>query len=466
MDRGDPSFAGQRVTVMGLGRFGGGIAVVNFLLDSGARVTLTDLQSATALQQSLAQIDVSRLESLVLGEHRLEDFVTADLIVVSPALNPNRNRYTLAAIEQGTPLTSEIEIFWRNCRGSKIVVTGTVGKSTTSTLIHTMLQAAGRAAFLGGNIGVSLLPTVGSIREEDWVVLELSSFQLSQLASTQPIPEITVVTNFRPNHLDWHPSIDDYRQCKEQASRWQTDRQVTILNRDDEALRNWPGAGKRIWFGRSLQESEQGARVAPEGILLQAETGQTMIPFSQLPDRFQYRHLQENLAAALAVTGICLELPPNQLVDGVRRFEPLSHRLEVLSVDGPVTFVNDSKATTPEATIAAVQSMAKPIYLILGGKDKQVDLRPMCEAFSQRVQGVACIGDVGETLADHFRELTPGLPVEVAASLDHAVEWSISRARSGDIVLLSPGCASHSEFYNFEHRGDEFRRIVSELLSR
>ncbi|MEW4489747.1 UDP-N-acetylmuramoyl-L-alanine--D-glutamate ligase [Thalassoglobus sp. JC818] len=466
MDRGDSSFAGQRVTVMGLGRFGGGIAVVNFLLDSGARVTLTDLQPASGLERSLSQIDVSRLESLVLGQHQMEDFLSADLVVVSPALNPTRNRYTLAAIEHGIPLTSEIEIFWRNCRGSKIVVTGTVGKSTTSTLIHAILNAAGKRVFLGGNIGVSLLPIVENIREEDWVVLELSSFQLSQLAAIKPAPEIALVTNFRPNHLDWHPSIDDYRRCKENASRWQSCDQVTILNRDDEALRNWPGGGRRIGFGRSLQDGEYGARVTPDGVLLQADSGQRMIPFSQLPDPFQYRHLQENLAAALAVTGVCLELSTQQLIDGIHKFEPLAHRLEVLPETGPITFVNDSKATTPEATIAAVESLPDSIYLILGGKDKQVDLRPMCEAVSRRVRGVACIGDVGATLADYFRELTPDLPVEISANLDQAVEWAVERARPGDFVLLSPGCASHSEFYNFEHRGDEFCRIVRERVTR
>ena len=460
MSKPPEELAGLRVTVMGLGRFGGGIAVVNFLLAQGAHVTLTDLQDAESLLDSLQQIDTSKLSALILGGHRREDFEHADLIVANPAVNPARNSFLQAAINQNVPVTSEMELFWQRCPGRVIAVTGTVGKSTTASLIAHLLSAAGQRMHLGGNIGVSLLPKLQCISKDDWVVLELSSFQLALLAEFRPQPEIAVVTNLAPNHLDWHLDWDDYVAAKQNVSRWQRSNQLTVLNADDSHLRDWPGNGKRAWFGSRFNADQLGIAIQADHGQFCCEATHDEVPFSSLPSNLQSPHQRENIAAALVVANCVLHQPVDRTISTLKAFSTLPHRCEVVGACGGVTFINDSKATIPEATIAAVKSLRSPVILIAGGKDKKIDLSGMCQAIAGRIAGVALIGETADSLRTDFQKLRPELPSHVHSSLASAFDWCLGLAQDGDTVLLSPGCASYGEFRNYEDRGEQFRQLV------
>ncbi|MFQ5731409.1 MAG: Mur ligase family protein, partial [Planctomycetaceae bacterium] len=226
-----PDFADCRVTVMGLGRFGGGVGAVQFLQRRGAAVTVTDVLPAEDLAESLAQIDVDALEALHVGGHVEKDFHAADAIVVNPAVRRNHPMLRVAR-DAGVPLTSEMNLFWRLRQGPVIGVTGSNGKSTTAALVHSILQADGWSVRLGGNIGGSLLPVVDEIGPNDWTVVELSSFQLHELDRIPSSPEVAVVTNFAPNHLDWHGGLDEYCEAKQTIVRWQCPDGISVLNGD------------------------------------------------------------------------------------------------------------------------------------------------------------------------------------------------------------------------------------------
>ncbi|EDL56023.1 UDP-N-acetylmuramoyl-L-alanine--D-glutamate ligase, partial [Gimesia maris] len=239
--------AGKDVTVLGLGKFGGGVATVRFLTERGARVTVIDAKSAEALQESLRQLENCSDVIFQLGDQSAE-LPTTQLLVANPAIPPDHGLLRNAALQQ-IPITSEIELFWQLNPGRVIGVTGSNGKSTTTAMIHSILKAAGHRCWLGGNIGISLLPELDQIQSEDWVVLELSSFQLEALNRIQASPQIAVVTNFSPNHLDWHQNLEHYRQSKQTILRWQTESDVAVLNQDDPELQTWRTAGSILTFG-------------------------------------------------------------------------------------------------------------------------------------------------------------------------------------------------------------------------
>ena len=463
----------RRVTVMGLGRFGGGVGAVQYLLSQNAKVTLTDLQSAESLQESLSQIEVEQLDDLVLGRHREEDFVNADLIVANPGVVARRNRYLQAAQRESIPITTEVNLFWERCRGKKIIVTGTVGKSTTAALIHHLLKSSGLTAYLGGNIGVSLLPEVEKIGPDDWVVLELSSFQLAYLDELQPSPEISVVTNFFPNHLDWHGDLAAYRDAKQAAVRWQTGGQSFVFNADDKDLSQWKTNASPIFIGQNIitffgdSSIFYPEAVWIEDVHLQMSLGNNddRIEVARLPAEFQPLHQQYNLAAALAVASLC-DINVAHQIDSLSSFRQLPHRLEPVAEHNGIRYVNDSKATTVNATMAALESISEQVVLIAGGKDQRVDVSQLCQLISDKVKAVALIGDTALIMALLLPEFRSGLPYSTHNNLESAFRWCHKHAEAGDVVLLSPGCSSDSQFLNFEDRGRQFRQLVSSLSNQ
>jgi len=450
---------------MGLGQFGGGLGAVQYLLSQGADVTVTDLRPAEALQDSLARIDGSQLRRLILGEHQEQDFLDADLIVVNPAVHQAENPFLKLARERGIGLTSEMNLFWERCRGRKILVTGSVGKSTTATLIHQFLQAGNRTCRLGGNLGVSLLPEVDRIHEEDFVVLELSSFQLADLDRLHPAPEIAVVTNFYPNHLDWHGNLDHYRDAKQTAIAWQNANQMAVLNGDDPDSSLWPTDARVIWFGREIWRDRPGIHFTADEITVRSPIGGWKIHEIDLAPSLRHEHGFSNVAAALAVAVIGLEIPVPCLADVLKNYVPLPHRLEqVAEVQGRI-FINDSKATTPESTLAALKSVSGPIILIVGGKDKGSDLSRMAAAIAQRAKIVLCLGDTASELikkisAEQSNTLQNVIP---SRNLNEAVQAAWQMSQPGDVLLFSPGCASHAEFANYERRGERFVECVKQI---
>lgn len=460
---------GKKITVMGLGQFGGGLGVVQYLLDQGAQVTLTDLRSEAELVASLSQIDLSRLSRLVLGEHREEDFSTAELIVVNPAVRRDKNHFLAIARQHDVELTSEINLFWSLCRAHKIVVTGSVGKSTTAALIHQCLLAAGKKCRLGGNIGVSLLPQVEEIGEEEFIVLELSSFQLADLDQLHPAPEIAVVTNFYPNHLDWHGSLESYREAKQAAICWQSAEQIAVLNGDDADSALWPTDARVVWFGHEVWRDRPGVHLGEDVISVRSAVGGWQIERDDLAPCLQNRHGFANVAAALAAVVVGLDVPVDRLASVLKDYQPLPHRLEFVTEIKGRTFINDSKSTTPEATLAAVNSQSRPIILIAGGKDKGIDLSPLATLIAKRVKTLVCLGETASALQELVetvaKDLSTPPTVLLANSLPQAVELAWENSTSGDVILLSPGCASYPEFPSYVRRGEQFLECIQERIT-
>lgn len=462
--------AGQRVVVMGLGRFGGGLGVTQYLARRGARVLVTDLSPAEKLADGLKAIEPLVREGRVetrLGEHREADFAGADWVVANPAVpRPWENPYLLAARGSGVPITTEIgltiEAIGRRF-GAKgragvprtIGVTGSVGKSTTTALIAHILRHAGRRVLLGGNLGGSLLEEIERVEpgEEPWFVLELSSFMLHWLEQTvEPkwSPGIAVVTNIAPNHLDWHGDMDHYVASKQHLIRHQE-------------------AGSRAILGASVAEWAAATRAEVALTGEQAWRGKMTLPG---------RHNRVNaFQAVAAAAGVVPAVPLSVVSEAVGSFAGLPHRLELVLDRGGVRAFNDSKSTTPEATLTAVAAMADEqgdpatadlsrVHLIAGGYDKGSDLTPIAE-LAGRLGGLYTIGQTGPKLAEAARKAAGSrASVEECGTLEAAVGRIAERIAAGGggagggVVLLSPGCASWGQFTHYEARGEAFKALA------
>lgn len=461
-------FRGKRVTVMGLGRFGGGVGAVQFLIERGARVTLTDTAPAEDLAESLAQINEAALEALQLGGHREDDFLDADLIVASPAV-PRDNPFLQAACRGGIPLTSEMNLFWQHHHGKVIGVTGSNGKSTTAAMIHVILQHAGHTSRLGGNIGASLLPIVDQIAPTDWTVLELSSFQLADLDCLFTSPDIAVVTNFRPNHLDWHGSLGSYRCAKQTILRWQTGSGTAVLNHNDPEVTAWKTNGHVLHFGHQCETADTHSPTPP-GVRVHADQllhvpGDGAAPETiDLSLKLPGRHNLENAAAAITAT-LAIGIDPRTAADALADFTGLPHRLQHVGTFEGRDFYNDSLATTPESAIAALAAFDRPVVLLAGGYDKQIELRDFAAAIATRTRAVALMGQTADLLHDLLEDHsdTARQSARICDCFASAFDWAWQQSRPGDIVLLSPGCASYGWFRNFTERGQQFINHVTAL---
>lgn len=424
-------FTNQRVTVMGLGRFGGGLGVTRYLAGRGAEILLTDKASPDTLAAPLAEIDDLVREGAVtlrLGEHNVADFTTPDAVVINPAVpTPWDNRFVRAARAASIPILTEIgltlDLIAEAPGHSKLIaITGTAGKSTTSAMIHAALAGAGFRALLGGNIGGSLLARAAELPGADAIVLEISSAQLHWLEQHALAPRVAVVTSFAPNHIDWHGSLGHYLLSKQ-----------SILRSAAHAVL---GPGVHDW-------------PAPNARTLIAEPARIALAIPGAHNR---------LNAALALGAIdAFGATPDK--GALASFPGLPHRLHRLPDRGGVRFFDDSKSTTPEATALALRALAEDgfsrIHLIAGGADKGVDLAPMFTGATN----IASVHAIGAT-APALCALRPD--TEEARTLDAAVAGiARSHAREGDTVLLSPGCASWDQFSNYEQRGHAFAEAVS-----
>lgn len=445
-----------RVTVMGLGRFGGGTGVIRFLVDHGARVTVTDLKPADDLADSLDLIADLDLEAIHLGSHHEQDFTQTDLVIVNPAVRRD-SEWLQMAKEAGVPLSSEIGLFLQFNPANVIGITGSNGKSTTAALTHHLLKSAGVKSHLGGNIGGSLLNSLDDIAPDDWVVLELSSFQLAALDQMFCSPRIAVITNFTPNHLDWHGSLEEYRRAKQTVLRWQCSTGYAVLPLEDSQVSHWPVHSHTVWFGkedtggRGLFPSECGQQLIYR--TEKSEERWEISDLSQLPGEHNLRNILAASAAAL-VAGISGETIDQSL----KSFTPLPHRLEYIGEFAGRRFFNDSISTTPESTIAALDAFNDPIVLLAGGYDKQIDLLPMSRKMAEKTKAVSLMGQTGQRICEEMNELASPKSVNCAVheSFADAFQWAITQSYPGDIVLLSPGCASYDWFLDFRDRGEQF----------
>jgi UDP-N-acetylmuramoylalanine--D-glutamate ligase len=461
--------ADKRVLVMGLGRFGGGVGVTRFLVRRGARVLVNDAGSPDKLRQSIDKLAGLPVD-FRFGEHLPGDFTSADLIVVNPAIDPHKHECLIAARDAGVELTSEVRLLVERLPNPRriIGVTGTAGKSTVVAMIGHMLQVqsaksevrsakcevrsdqhetAGATShfelrtshfprtWVGGNIGGSLLESIDEIGGDDWVVLELSSFMLEMLGEAKWSPHTAVATNVSPNHIDRHGTFGAYIAAKQ-----------AILDHQPADGRAVLGSGAAVHLT---------PRVEDVTIINDAQALEELAAL-KLPGRHNLFNAHLALAACehAAPRGACIA--------ALATFAGLPHRCQLVAEAGGVRFYNDSKATTPEATYLAVSGFAPGrVHLIVGGYDKQIDLAPLAAFASQHCKALYTIGQTGDAVAD----IADAGDAEVvrAGTLDEAVRQAVSRTAAGDVVLLSPACASYGMFDNFERRGEAFVELVMKL---
>lgn len=429
---------GRNVTIMGLGHFGGGVAAARWAARQGAVVTVTDLADRQRLADALAALAGEPIARFHLGGHREDDFRTADVVVVNPAVKPGIPLLAIA-VEAGARLTLEIELFMTACPAPIVGVTGTNGKSTTAAMIASILCRDGRRVWLGGNLGGSLLDDLERITPDDWVVLELSSFQLWHMGEIHRGPKVAVVTNCVPNHLNWHGRFADYVASKRRILAGQSADGLAVLNTACGEVASWAGLVR----GRLLPPLR--AAELPE-----------------LPVPGQHNRQNAMLAATAALGVGCSRASVER---GLKNFRTLPGRLELIGrIDGR-TFHNDTTATTPESTIAALETLAQngPVWLLAGGSDKGADFGPLVETIVRRARGAALFGALRQSLLDRVTELAPGFPATAVETMDLSLRWCWERSRPGDSIILSPACASHDQFDNFRHRGEVFAALVSAL---
>jgi UDP-N-acetylmuramoylalanine--D-glutamate ligase len=424
------TFKDKKITVLGLGHFGGGTAVSRWLIEQCAQVLVSDQATPEKLVDSIGQLKDLAIEYRLGADQRDEDFTQADLIVASPAIPPN-NRFLQMAKSAGVPVTTEICLFIQRCRAPVVAITGTKGKSTTSTLLHRMLGAR-RTVWLGGNIGKSLLSDLPNIQPDHLVVLELSSFMLEHLGVIKWSPHVAVVTMISADHLDWHGSETAYVDAKRNIVRFQTPEDFAVLNFDNAKARDF-------------QDS------TPAKVI-----GFTATTHPRFALKLAGEHNQLNAQAAFnaaQIFGIDWATAQAAIAD----FIGLPHRLQLVHEENGVQFINDSISTIPEAAIAALNAFPprKVIQIIGGSGKKDLPVDALCDALRARAKAVLCIGETAGKLASQMPESI----AHDCGDLAIAVQLAKRIATAGDIVLLSPGHPSYDQFTNFELRGIEFTRL-------
>lgn len=443
------AYEGKRVLVVGLGE--SGKAAVRFFHERGARVTVADTRSAQELEGVMEQFRGWGVE-FVLGEHPRDLFLSQDLIIPSPGVPWDLSQLN-SARKEGIHVAGELETASRELKGRTVGITGTNGKTTTTSLIGHIFETAGLTTQVAGNIGTPILQIVDTATDATWNVLELSSFQLEAMTSFRC--HIAVVLNVTPDHLDRHGTFDAYVAAKTNLFTPQQTEDYAILNADDPICQTMGKSvrGKAIWFSRT-QQLPQGITVGNGWILRDGQ----QVCATDLPIRGAH-----NLENALAAVGAAASagVADEAIARGLSTFRPVEHRLEFVRQVAGVDYYNDSKATNVDAAIKALESFDQGVWLILGGRDKKSDYTELEPVMKGRVKGVLLIGEAAGVIREQLNGSTT--PLADCGTLDEAVSSAYARAVPGDVVLLSPACASFDQFANYGHRGKEFKRFVSEL---
>ena len=447
--------AGKCVLVVGLARTG--VAVSRFAASRGAAVTATDEKPESELAETAAKLRADGV-NLALGKHAPEMFLDQDLIVASPGVPANLPPLE-AARARGIPVWSEIELAWRFLRGKLVAITGSNGKTTTTSLVAHILKTAGVPVLTGGNIGVPLVSLVESSADSTVTVAEISSFQLETIESFRP--EIGVLLNLTPDHLDRHASFGEYAATKLRLFENQLATDAAVLNADDpEVTKNMPSRPHVYWFSRRTRVAE-GAFLSEGQIIFRSDGSEEAVArLAEIPLRGD--HNVENVLAA-CVAARMAGATPAAIADGVRTFQGVEHRLEFVAEIGGVQFYNDSKATNVDAALKAIEAFPGPLIVILGGKDKGSPYTPLREPLHARARAAVLIGAAAEKIA---ADLSGALPLERAGTLERAVPLAVERAHPGDVVLLAPACSSFDQFENYEQRGRVFKQLIGKLQQK
>jgi UDP-N-acetylmuramoylalanine--D-glutamate ligase len=445
----------KRVLVVGLGK--SGLSAALFLRAHGARVTVSDTRSAVALAKEIpALLDAGIM--VEAGGHGLLTFRRQDLIVVSPGV-PMDTPEVKQAQAFGLTVIGALELGSRFLKGRVVAITGSNGKTTTTTLLGKIFSDAGGPTLVGGNIGLPVIDLIPESTPETVSVLEVSSFQLETIEEFHPW--IAVVLNITPDHLDRHGSFEAYWAAKARITERQSPEDFLVLNAEDKETQMVASKTKaQIYWFSARRPIKQGAFVHGESILFIPKEGAKAEPVMPVAEiHLKGAHNVENVLAAVCTARLA-GIPAESIRASVAAFKAVEHRLEFVRTFNGVEFYNDSKATNVDATMKALASFPKGIHLILGGKDKDSDYTLMSELLKERVKVVYTIGSAAEKIERHLQGV---VKMVSAGTLQTAVNEAAKAAVVGDVVLLSPACSSFDQFDNYEHRGRMFRQFVNEL---
>jgi UDP-N-acetylmuramoylalanine--D-glutamate ligase len=446
--------AGRAATVMGLGLFGGGVEVARYLARLGARVTVTDLRPAEQLAESLREIEGLGAR-LVLGEHRAEDFLTAELVVANPAVAPS-HPLLAAARAAGAVVSSETALFLEACPARVALVSGTQGKSSTASATAGLLAACGFRAQAGGNIGRSLLGSLAELGPEDVVVLELSSYQLEALPrpATGLARNVVAVcvTNVLADHLERHGSVEAYEQAKRRILELAGPEATVVLSGEDPRVSRWSERGPRVVRCYATRRSSEGLNIAGGAFRLGREELGRVADLT-LPGTFQ----RENVLAALGLAR-ALGAAPESLAAAIGGLRGLEHRLQDLGTFAGHRVWDNGVSTTPDSTLAALRSLEGPLTLLCGGQAKRLPLDELAREASLRARRAIAFGSSAAELARAFA--AAGVEARAVDTLEQAVAEAFARMQPGEQLLFSPACASFDAYRNFADRAAAFRSAL------
>ncbi len=445
-------YAGKRVVIMGLGLHGGGVGAAKFFSRAGAKVLVTDLKDKKYLKSSLKKLKKLPVK-YVLGRHRAMDFKNADLILKGPGV-PESSHYLKIAMRAGIPIDTDIGIFFASIENPIIGITGTKGKSTTAHLTARMLARKFKnRVWLAGNIRTSVFEILPKIKKGDLVVLELSSFELEGLAAHEKSPRVALITNIMRDHLDRYRDLESYIRAKKLIFRFQKPGDWLFLNRDDKLTKSMAAEtpGRAAFFGRSDLKKKKFRELAGE--------------IRKFPG-----HIAQNIIAAASIAFL-FKISDDSILAAIKKFKGLEGRGEEVAEIKGVKFINDTCATMPDATVAALKNFAprakgEKVVLICGGTDKNLDFRSFAEILPRYVKFLVLLaGSATEKIKYHLRG-NRSVKTEEVSDMKQAVKKSTESAKKGDIILLSPAAASFGLFKNEFDRGEQFKKAVRAITKK
>lgn len=437
--------------------------LIRTFVEKGARVTLCDQRTRDKFPDECKELEQLGVQ-LRLGQDYLSGLSDAEIVFRSPGIDYIKPEIT-AAVKAGVEVTSEIETFFKLCPARTVGITGSDGKTTTTTLIAEMLRAAGFTVHLGGNIGIPLLPIVDQVNPEDFAVVELSSFQLISMRQS---PDIAVVTNLAPNHLDHHASMEEYVDAKRNILIYQKPESIAVLNAENDFTKGFAKdvRGELRWFS-ARRAVENGTYIDDSHNLVVVQDKTETVIMNLDGIKLPGAHNRENVATAVAAV---MTLVPDEAIRKVAsEFPGVEHRIELVAEHDGVRWYNDSIGTSPTRTIAGLRSFDQKLVLLAGGYDKKISYAPLAPEIIKNVKYLLLCGDTAKIIRDEIEareDYNPAeLTIEMTDNLEGAVRRAHEIAREGDVVMLSPASASFDAYPNFEARGNHFKALVAALLT-
>ncbi len=458
----------KRITIMGLGLNQGGLGVARFLAKADAKILITDLKTEEELAPSLKKLKGFDIE-YILGRHREEDFINTDMVIQNPAV-PHNSKYLEIAQSQGIPIETDLGLFFQLCPSKNIIaVAGTKGKSTVSQLIYHIFKEAQKDTILAGNIGISVLDILEKINPQTWVILEISTWQMEGIKNRKFRPQTGVLTNILPDHLDRYSNFEKYAQAEKLIFKYQQSNDNLVVNFDNkETHRAKRETNSKVYWFSAKEKIEPGCFLENDELVFQSEQYKmTFAKISDLP--LPGPHNLENILAASTV-GFIHNIPSEIILKALINFPGIPYRLEFIGEFRGIKFYNDTCATTPEATLAALESFPKhPIILLLGGKDKKLNYENFGIAIgkNKNIKKIILLQhpayDASLKILSTLKKHLDSENIIQISNLKVGVEIALQQAKANDLILLSPAAASFGMFKNEFDRGDQFNKIVKNL---